>query len=591
MEGAEAAIEENLSCPICTEVLRDPKTLQCLHNFCASCLQKYLDSSAQHDKHVMGIKCPSCREETQVPDPSRPLRQWVSQLRTNCIIRNTIEEGLHRPSDRDCDICRGDDRNIQAVVQCTQCQLTFCQSCILVHKMIPTCKDHHVKRIAASIPPVKHECYNFKISLETNSSSSQRKKMSQRVKREISSKIDDICKRGVENIKQKEKQFTADAAAVVDEVFEKFDSLYPVFSADESSDLSSSDDLDEEDGKEAVATIKLSSKVESFINSSYRDSLASARTTLDFKETGHLRLAPSDSNDPGMETIEVTMDDLEDSESDDEDEMEEFSHCHVVKTDCKLEDEYDPWIKSILVMESCDMETILVTDENNRCVKSFYTDEGGSCHSSLKLSGKPWGLTELKNERIVVTCPDEKSILTVRVSPELKTVSKNKVKEKLFSVATVDADSVIACGQDEHPPALHIVNLKGNILKTIAQVMNKYLFKSPTCITTSPRGYYLVAEKMGQVLHVTKAGLVSTRKSLELQSPLQWIACSHDGKVYIVDTEGNNVVWVREGRDNVTVLTGEHGILFPVCVCRYMDALFVVERMGMIKKFKLSTEN
>ncbi|XP_046584071.1 tripartite motif containing 13-like [Haliotis rubra] len=291
MEGAEAAIEENLSCSICTEVLTDPKTLQCLHNFCASCLQEYLNLSARLNTHVSGIKCPNCREETQVPDPSRQVSQWVSQLRTNCIIRNTIEQGLHRPSDKDCDICRDDDRNIQAVVQCSTCQLTFCQPCLRVHKMIPACREHYVKRIA-SIPPIKYECYNFNISLETNSSSSRRKKMSQRVKEEISSKIDVICKRGVEDIKNKEKQLTADTDAVLDEVFEKFDSLYPVLSADERSDHSSLDDSDEEDGKEVVTTIKLSSKVESFINSGYGDSLASARATLDFKETEDLGFAP-----------------------------------------------------------------------------------------------------------------------------------------------------------------------------------------------------------------------------------------------------------------------------------------------------------
>ncbi|XP_048250483.1 uncharacterized protein LOC124123545 isoform X2 [Haliotis rufescens] len=592
MEGAETAIEVNLSCSICIEVLRDPKTLQCLHNFCSTCLQKYLDSSTRHNPRVSGIACPICKEETQVADPSRPVSQWVNQLRTNCSIRNTIEEGLHTPANKDCDICRDDDRAVQAEFQCSTCQLTFCQSCHRVHRRIPTCENHTVRRIATS-PPLKHECYNININLKKNASSSQRKKMSMRVRNEIKSKIDVIYHRGMENIKQKKEKLTEDTDAVIDEVLEKFDTSYPV-PANAESDYSSSEDSGEEDSEKVVVTIKLSSKVETFINSSYEASLASARTTFDFKEADDPRLPPPDSDISGIETIEVlvNMDDLEDSESDEEDKMEELSPSYLGTTDGKIEDEDDPWIKSILVMNSLDMETIIVTDNNNSCVKSFYTDEGGDHHSRLELPGKPWGLTELKNERIAVTSPEQKAIYTIRVNPELEMQKVIKVGKKLFSVATVDADAVVACAQEEHPPALYIINMKGTILKTIARFRNCNLLESPTCIAMSPWGdyNYLVAEKRGKILSITKEGIPGMEVDTELQQPLQWITCSSDGKLFIVDKESNKVVWVREGKDNMTVLSEEHGILFPKSVCLHRGAMFVVEQRGTIKKFQLTKE-
>lgn len=417
--------------------------------------------------------------------------------------------------------------------------------------------------------------------------------MSMRVRNEIKSKIDVIYQRGMENIKQKKEKLTEDTDAVIDAVFEKFDTSYPV-AANAESDYSSSEDSGEEDSEEVVAMIKLSSKVETFINSSYEASLASARTTFDFKEADDPRLPPPDSDISGIETIEVlvNMDDLEDSESDEEDEMEELSPRHLDTIDCKIEDEDDPWIKSILVMNSCDMETIVVTDYNNSCVKSFYTDEGGDHHSRLELPGKPWGLTELKYERIAVTSPEQKAIYTIRVKPELEMQKVIKVGKKLFSVATVDADTVVASAQEERPPALYIINMKGTTLKTIARFRNRNLLESPTCITMSPRGDYLVAEKRGKILSITKVGIPGTKVDTELQQPLQWITCSSDGKVFIVDTESNKVVWVREGKHNIdkTVLSEEHGILFPKSVCLHRGAMFVVEQRGTIQKFQLTTE-
>ena len=38
--GFEAQLEERLMCPVCLEMLKEPRALPCLHSFCTCCLEK-----------------------------------------------------------------------------------------------------------------------------------------------------------------------------------------------------------------------------------------------------------------------------------------------------------------------------------------------------------------------------------------------------------------------------------------------------------------------------------------------------------------------------------------------------------------------
>ena len=64
---AEAAIEkikkDILSCCICSDELRDPIGLPCLHGFCYECLHTWHQAS-QDKTHVV---CPACKKSAPVP--------------------------------------------------------------------------------------------------------------------------------------------------------------------------------------------------------------------------------------------------------------------------------------------------------------------------------------------------------------------------------------------------------------------------------------------------------------------------------------------------------------------------------------------
>ncbi|KAL7408601.1 hypothetical protein ABVT39_026133 [Epinephelus coioides] len=73
-----------LCCRICSEVLRNPATVPCGHNFCMQCIQGHWDRDERRDRHY---SCPECGRKF----PSRPQ-----------LIRNTTLADLVRDTER-CD--------------------------------------------------------------------------------------------------------------------------------------------------------------------------------------------------------------------------------------------------------------------------------------------------------------------------------------------------------------------------------------------------------------------------------------------------------------------------------------------------------
>ncbi|XP_042559137.1 nuclear factor 7, brain-like [Clupea harengus] len=62
-------LEEDLSCPVCTDIFKDPVLLSCSHSFCKACLQQYWETKGFRE-------CPVCRKRSsrELPPTNRALR-------------------------------------------------------------------------------------------------------------------------------------------------------------------------------------------------------------------------------------------------------------------------------------------------------------------------------------------------------------------------------------------------------------------------------------------------------------------------------------------------------------------------------------
>ena len=58
-------LDDELTCPVCTEHFKEPKVLPCLHYYCKTCIAELI-------KRAKGgpFNCPECRREAQA-DPER----------------------------------------------------------------------------------------------------------------------------------------------------------------------------------------------------------------------------------------------------------------------------------------------------------------------------------------------------------------------------------------------------------------------------------------------------------------------------------------------------------------------------------------
>ena len=110
-------LEEHLTCAICLDRYRGPKTLPCHHSFCQECLEHAIANLPL---------CPSCRRPVMLPDGG------VASLPPAFLINNFLE--LHgQLKDETGEGCVEHKRPLEAFCKC--CSALVCLACIAtVHK-------------------------------------------------------------------------------------------------------------------------------------------------------------------------------------------------------------------------------------------------------------------------------------------------------------------------------------------------------------------------------------------------------------------------------------------------------------------------
>ncbi|XP_028986612.2 tripartite motif-containing protein 16-like [Betta splendens] len=120
MAAATISIEQDqFSCPVCLEILRDPVTVPCGHSYCLDCIEEYWDRPKQRGHS----SCPQCR---RVFSP-RP------QLSRNTVLGEVVEtfqrSRLLNPDV--CSVCSG--RKSKAVKSCLRCSESYCATHLRAH--------------------------------------------------------------------------------------------------------------------------------------------------------------------------------------------------------------------------------------------------------------------------------------------------------------------------------------------------------------------------------------------------------------------------------------------------------------------------
>eukprot|EP00105_Crassostrea_gigas_P018509 XP_011436656.1 PREDICTED: E3 ubiquitin-protein ligase TRIM56-like [Crassostrea gigas] len=165
--------EEFLTCTICFEIYKDPKTLPCLHSFCKDCINNLRQEKAGKNSYP----CPICREVFQLP------KDGAGDLKTNFCLKNLIDFVTSTKEIKKlCSFCRIKGENIDATSLCLTCNDLLCTECAdhrhkattltLHHRVVPLAevtagKYNDEIRSKQQIPCSKHEGEDLRFFCET----------------------------------------------------------------------------------------------------------------------------------------------------------------------------------------------------------------------------------------------------------------------------------------------------------------------------------------------------------------------------------------------------------------------------------------
>uniref|UniRef100_A0A8C1MK24 Tripartite motif-containing protein 16-like n=1 Tax=Cyprinus carpio TaxID=7962 RepID=A0A8C1MK24_CYPCA len=146
---AEANIsvdQDQFRCSVCLDLLKDPVTIPCGHNYCKRCISECWD---QEDRKRI-YSCPQCRR-TFSPRPvlgkNVVFAEMVEKLKKTRLQAAPVPvpaRRLHRAGSGDvqCDSCTG--INQKAVKTCRECRSSYCQTHLEQHENLFRGKGHNL---------------------------------------------------------------------------------------------------------------------------------------------------------------------------------------------------------------------------------------------------------------------------------------------------------------------------------------------------------------------------------------------------------------------------------------------------------------
>lgn len=169
--GQSSVLQEELTCPVCLDLYRDPHLLPCGHNFCKTCLDRL---RRQADRGH--FRCPECRDShrcgntfqknfklSNIADDYRIRRRQnasTTAMKTGEGFCQATLQARAACANVQCDYCApvpaaaeatggacakaagGEAAKTYAVKTCLKCEVSMCQEHVKPHLELPAFKEH-----------------------------------------------------------------------------------------------------------------------------------------------------------------------------------------------------------------------------------------------------------------------------------------------------------------------------------------------------------------------------------------------------------------------------------------------------------------
>ncbi|XP_046352399.2 tripartite motif-containing protein 3-like [Haliotis rufescens] len=635
-------VTEFLTCVICQELYTDPCTLRCDHTFCRKCVTGYIQTRPDAVQSKT-IPCPCCRQDTKVPHPSRPVEEWAGQIKPSIIIQGLIDTQA-RPSTEDtgakcCTLCGQLGERTPAISWCPDCGVTLCERCVKMHRVSPSSRDHELCDLSGDIKVMKRRkvmCQEHKdeqvkyICKDCNRSLCQsccvvyhRKCESvvtinsqvARMKSELALRSDilrtkcDGKRNKIERHQFQIDKMKDDKVAVKEQVNLIAHKAKEYIRQKEKKLLDELDEITEKHIIQTHADVKLDeiemqmyrqhcefidqalvSDCEMDLYDSYQAWESGAVELVDVRDTdtADTRRIDDIRFTPDTDNVQHILDDLQLGEID-------FTYGDGLKCSpvlfhtldaTSVNDKGIPKMLCVTALYVDGMQTVVVTDYTNTCVKSLFTRNKQACQSRLLLDDSPRGLTQLKEKQVMVAVPGSRHIVTVEVTPYLVLLSTIRTRKKYSSLSVLSPSS-LAAGSIT---CVDIMDMAGHVLRSVTTHNNKTLFTFPWYMCVNSKGNILVSDwGKKSVTCVTSDGDVVWRYAptgdRALRKPTGILTTS-TGDIIFIDQFTGTVIQLTETGEYVSdVLTSQDGINQALSLCIDKHDSVLVTGGGEIKTF------
>ncbi|XP_067673011.1 tripartite motif-containing protein 2-like [Haliotis asinina] len=633
--GLEKKVKDNfLTCSICLEMYTDPCTLRCDHTFCRKCVTSYIQTRPDAVQYET-IPCPSCRQDTNVPHPSRPVEEWAGQIKPSIVIQGLIdtyrfEEDMPETSSTCCTICQKLGETTPGVLWCAECEVALCGKCAKIHLVSPIslnhglcdlssrskvkrmikCREHKRNRvefhcqdcgkaacqtcciiyhracktvvtIESMKPGMKAALMEKRLGMEKRLKVRSKKVDISNEKLQINSRITEsavqtitmISQTAINKIKKKETQLLDElnnisqmyasqlrADVKLEEIEMQMDrqhcefidqalvsdsemDLYEAYQAWESGAVEVEDVRDTDSAySRRIDDIRFTADTDNALDAI--DNLQLGEIDVTYQDQGTCLPCPM-----LVDTIHSRM----------------------------ADDEMITLFSSVTVLSVDGIQTCVVTDSSNNCLKSLYTRDNHPCHSKLLLDNSPHGITQLKQKQVMVTVPESHEIIKIAVNPDLVHLSTIPTSNEYYSLAVLNVSTLVACGMDcVGYGTVDILDMSGDVLRSITEYDDTSLFAYPWHMCINNKGNILVSDwESASVTCLTPEGGIVWRYAPEGDCALRCangITVISTGDILLVDahkviqlTESGEFVrelLTLEEHNQSNVFCDEYGFLF-----------------------------
>ncbi|XP_046548077.1 E3 ubiquitin-protein ligase Trim36-like [Haliotis rubra] len=641
MATAKKLTDNHLTCVICTEVFTDPATLQCNHTFCKSCLLKY--TNTQPDAiQAKSIPCPSCRQLTKVTTPDSPVEEWVSQLKPSHVIQGLMDD--FGPESKAahvniCSVCKTQEKTTPATSWCSVCDEVFCDGCLKMHNMMSMSRNHEVVGLSDTTKRKAKQCFMCKSHKDeqiklfckdcrtaichTCCSIKHRKcddvdtldNMTPVVREHLSNQNQDVKLKMTTSEKRiifKKSQLVkteSNAQSTMEEIRQLRQKVVEVILRKEKQLLDKVDRFSNKQLQELQAEMKYQEIELQMYQQQYEFTANAVTSNCEMDMYAIYESVGEESTDNGdtdnrpapgravfthdMDKLSKAVDELQLGEVDvvcDVSDVSDRQSTPVLHhtIDCKANenDSGEPYLYDVTVLTVDGIKVTVVADYTNNSIKTYQTSKQNTLSNRLFVSNCPRQIAKLNESRIAVSVPGSHEIVTVDVTPDPVLLSTIKTTKRYYALACLSPSQLVA-GTDGQSHSVHILDMTGNILKSI----NTGVIENPDRIHVTSNNNLIVSDgSVKSLVSVTREGEAVFTYTPTGDRALRWpcgITTTSTGDILFVACHSHKVIQLTESGQFVRdVLTQQDGLKYPRGICVDGDGFVYVAFMRYVKVFE-----